>query len=156
MEPDSRTRLRGAAGRYTEPRLQKLVQSDYVLDLTGEQVGRLRNEQPSRYRAARTRYRCRRVSADRGYYKASSRLLIGRLETDSERQTASRNMISGRPRLERAGDPIITSTPTNDGSGRAYGFDVFVSRTAPAVSRARVGSCHGAVPTMRATARLSV
>jgi hypothetical protein len=35
-------------------------------------------------------------------------------------------------------DPIITSTPTNDGRGRAYGFDVFVSRTtAPVSARVR-------------------
>jgi hypothetical protein len=33
---------------------------------------------------------------------------------------------------------MITSTPVNDGSGRAYGFDVFVVRTsAPATARGR-------------------
>ncbi len=44
------------------------------------------------------------------------------------------------PRSHRAypADPIITSTPTNDGRGRAYGFDVFVSRTtAPVSARVR-------------------
>ena len=25
-------------------------------------------------------------------------------------------------------DPIITTAPTNDGTGRAYGFDLFASR----------------------------
>ena len=74
-----------------------------------------------------------------GYYKASSQLLIGRLETDAERQDAAR-AVRFPPDLASSlpADPIITSVPTNDGRGHAYGFDLFVSRTsAPASARVR-------------------
>ena len=138
---DSRTRLRGAAGRYTQsPGYEKLVQSDYVLDLTGDQVGRLRSEQAVQVSGGLERDIAAGTSVRiEGYYKASSHLLIGRLETDSERQDRLAqydfppDLASNVPV-----DPIITSTPTNDGSGRAYGFDMFVSRTAaPASARVR-------------------
>ena len=43
---DTRTRLRAAAGRYTQsPGYEKTVQSDYVLDLTSDAAGALRSEQ---------------------------------------------------------------------------------------------------------------
>ena len=138
---DSRTRLRGAAGRYTQsPGYEKLVQSDYVLDLTGDQVDRLRSEQAVQVSGGLERDIAAGTSVRiEGYYKASSHLLIGRLETDSERQDRLAqydfppDLASNVPV-----DPIITSTPTNDGSGRAYGFDLFVSRTAaPASARVR-------------------
>ncbi len=42
---DARTRLRLAAGRYTQsPGYEKTAQSDYVLDLTSAAAGRLRSE----------------------------------------------------------------------------------------------------------------
>ncbi len=65
-----------------------------------------------------------------GYYKHFNDLLIGRLETAAERVArVSRydfplSLASNIPT-----DPIITTVPTNDGVGRAYGFDLFVSRT---------------------------
>jgi hypothetical protein len=138
---DSRTRLRTALGRYTQsPGYEKLVQSDYVLDLTGANVGRLRSEQAIQASAGLERDigsgATLRVEA---YYKTSSRLLVGRLETETERQARlaeydfPASLASSLP-----ADPIITSTPTNDGRGRAYGFDVFLSRTtAPVSARVR-------------------
>ena len=134
---DSRTRLRTALGRYTQsPGYEKLVQSDYVLDLTGDSVGRLRSEQAVQASAGLERDigggTTLRVES---YYKTSSRLLVGRLETESERQArlaeydCPASLASSLP-----ADPIITSTPTNDGRGRAYGFDVFLSRTTAPVS----------------------
>ena len=137
---DSRTRLRAAAGRYTQsPGYEKLVQSDYVLDLTGN-IGRLRSEQAGQVSAGVERdFSGGATLRIEGYYKASSRLLVGRLETDGERQARLAQydfpaaLASSVP-----ADPIITSTPTNDGRGRAYGFDVFVSRTtAPVSARVR-------------------
>ena len=138
---DSRTRLRTALGRYTQsPGYEKLVQSDYVLDLTGDQVGRLRSEQAVQLSAGLERDIAGAATLRiEGYYKTSSRLLVGRLETEAERQARVAGydfpdaLASSVPT-----DPIITSTPTNDGSGRAYGFDVFVSRmTAPVAARVR-------------------
>ena len=71
-----------------------------------------------------------------GYYKRFSDLLVGRLETTPERlaRLASYDFPSAL-----AGDipidPIITTTPTNDGTGRAYGFDLFASRMQTSAAR---------------------
>jgi hypothetical protein len=138
---DSRTRLRTALGRYTQsPGYEKLVQSDYVLDLTGDNVGRLRSERAVQASAGLERDiaggTTLRVEA---YYKTSSRLLVGRLETDAERLARlAKYDFPAALASSLPADPIITSTPTNDGRGRAYGFDVFVSRTtAPVSARVR-------------------
>lgn len=135
------TRLRVSTGRYTQsPGYEKLIQSDYFLDLTGETVSRLRSEQSTqtalgieRDVAGTATFRVE------GYYKRSSDLLIGRLETTDAR--AARLAEYDFPTSLASNipvEPIITSTPVNDGRGRAYGFDVFVTRTsAPASARLR-------------------
>ena len=134
-------RLRGSIGRYTQsPGYEKLVQSDYVLDLTGAGVQRLRSEAALQAAAGVERDLGGGATVRvEGYYKRSSRLLIGRLETDAER--AARLAPYDFPASLAASvptEPIITTTPTNDGRGRAYGFDVFVSRTtAPLSARLR-------------------
>jgi hypothetical protein len=136
-----RTTLRAALGRYTQsPGYEKLVQGDYVLDLTGPDVDRLRSE-----RAMQASLGLEHELAGaaiirvEGYYKRSSDLLVGRLETGAERQVRLARydypaaLVSSVPV-----DPIITSVPTNDGRGRSYGFDLFVSRTtAPPSARIR-------------------
>jgi hypothetical protein len=133
---DVRTRLRVAAGRYTQsPGYEKLVQSDYVLDLTGN-IDRLRSEQAVQVSSGLERdFPGGTTLRVEGYYKTSSRLLVGRLETDEERQ-ARLAQYDFPPAFASSipVDPIITSTPTNDGRGRAYGFDVFISRTTVPVS----------------------
>jgi hypothetical protein len=138
---DSRTRLRAAVGRYTQsPGYEKLVQSDYVLDLTGEQVRRLRSEQAIHLSGGLERaFAGTATLRIEGYYKTFSDVLVGRLETDSERQKRlARYDFPVAFASSVPVDPIITSTPTNDGRGRAYGFDVFVSRTtAPVSARVR-------------------
>jgi hypothetical protein len=138
---DPRTRLRAGLGRYTQsPGYEKLVQSDYVLDLTGDQVGRLRSEQAV-HLSGGLEHDVAGAATLRieGYYKASSRLLVGRLETEAER--GARLAKYDFPAAFASSvptDPIITSTPSNDGRGRAYGFDVFLSRmTAPVSARTR-------------------
>ncbi len=73
------------------------------------------------------------------YYKRFSDLLLGRLETEPERlaRLAEYNF---PPELASSlpVDPIITTVPTNDGRGRAYGVDVLLSRmTAPVNARMR-------------------
>jgi hypothetical protein len=75
-----------------------------------------------------------------GYYKRFTDALVGRLETPDElaarvgRYDFPAALASNIPT-----DPIITSVPTNDGRGRAYGFDVFVSRTSAPVSTKLTG-----------------
>ena len=138
---DSRTRLRTAAGRYTQsPGYEKLVQSDYVLDLTGNNAARLRSEQAVQVSAGVERDIAGTATLRvEGYYKTSSRLLVGRLEPERERQERLAEYdFPAELAWSVPVDPIITSTPTNDGRGRAYGFDVFLSRTtAPASARVR-------------------
>ena len=135
------TRLRAATGRYTQsPGYEKLVQGDYVLDLTVPEASTLRSE-----RALQTSLGFEHdlggtatVRAE-GYYKHSSSLLIGRLETEAERQARlGQYAFPAALASSVPTEPIITTVPTNDGTGRSYGFDVFVTRTAaPASARLR-------------------
>lgn len=135
------TRLRTSIGRYTQsPGYEKLVQSDYFLDLTGETVSRLRSEQSTQAALGVERdFAGTATLRIEGYYKRSSDLLIGRLETTDAR--AARLAEYDFPASLASNipvEPIITSTPVNDGRGRAYGFDLFVTRTsAPASARLR-------------------
>lgn len=135
------TRLRTSIGRYTQsPGYEKLVQSDYVLDLTNELVSRLRSEQSMQAALAIERDVAGTATLRiEGYFKRSSDLLIGRLETADARAARlaeydfPANLAANIP-----GEAIITATPSNDGRGRAYGFDMFVTRTsAPASARLR-------------------
>jgi hypothetical protein len=130
-------RIKAAVGRYTQsPGYEKLAQSDYLLDLGGTEAlvsekathASLGIEQdlPGGYT----------VRAE-GYYKRFADLLVGRLETDAALQARlSEYDFPAALASEVPSDPIITSVPTNDGRGRAYGFDVFVSRVqAPSDAR---------------------
>jgi hypothetical protein len=133
------TRLKGAMGLYTQsPGYEKLAQSDYVLDFTNDAVRSLRSERSSQASAG--------VEHDlgggfalrlEGYFKRFTDLLIGRLEPEAERLTrVARYDFPVALASSVPADPIITTIPINDGRGRAYGFDVFVSRTsAPADAR---------------------
>lgn len=135
------TKLRVAVGRYTQsPGYEKLVQSDYVLDLTNVSANQLKSEN-----ALQTSFGLEHAFAGvatvrvEGYYKRSSRLLVGRLETEAERRERLAEydfpaaLASNLPT-----DAIITTVPTNNGIGRAYGFDLFVSRdSAPPSARLR-------------------
>ena len=66
-----------------------------------------------------------------GYYKRLSDLIVGRLETEAER--LARVAQHDFPAELSSSIPAaaqITSVPTNDGQGRSYGVDVFLSRRA--------------------------
>ncbi|MGD9903828.1 MAG: TonB-dependent receptor [Vicinamibacterales bacterium] len=138
---DARTRLRAAVGRYTQsPGYEKAGQSDYVLDFTGEGVRGLRSERALQASAGVER----RVGAGfelklEGYVKRFTDVLIGRLEPEAERLArVGRYDFPDALAASIPAAPIITTVPTNDGRGRAYGFDVFLSRpTAPPDARLR-------------------
>ena len=127
------TKLRFAVGRYTQsPGYEKLVQSDYVLDLTNVTASQLKSELAIQTSVGlEHEFPGAATVRIEGYYKHSSKLLIGRLETEIERQARlstydfPASLTSNIP-----SDPVITTVPTNDGVGRAYGFDLFVSRQA--------------------------
>jgi vitamin B12 transporter len=133
------TSLKGAVGRYTQsPGYEKLTQADYLLDLTSDAARDLRSER-ALHVSAGIEHRLGQgvVVKAEGYYKRFTDLLLGRLETGAELDARLAQydfpaaLASSIP-----SDPIITTVPTNDGRGRAYGFDLFVSRmSAPASAR---------------------
>jgi hypothetical protein len=125
------TRLTGALGLYTQsPGYEKLLQADHFTDLTA--AGRL-DLRPER--ATHTV-----VGVDRdiapgvlgrveAYYKHFTDLIVGRLETEDER--LARLARYDFPTALQSRLPVaalITSAPTNDSSGKAYGLDFFLSR----------------------------
>ena len=126
------TRLRGAAGRYTQsPGYEKLAQSDYVLDLTDDAVRGLRSEQLVQVSASVEQDLGRGVTLRvEGYRKGFTDLLVGRLEGEGERRArVGQYDFQAAVASSVPADPIITTIPGNDGAGRAYGFDLFLART---------------------------
>jgi TonB dependent receptor-like, beta-barrel/TonB-dependent Receptor Plug Domain len=67
-----------------------------------------------------------------GYERRLDRLIVGRLETDAERQVRLAEYVPDRwtPAFqsEIPVDPLITGVPVNAGSGRARGVEVLVTR----------------------------
>jgi hypothetical protein len=135
-------RVRLGVGLYAQsPGYDKLLQSDYLVDLSG--AGRLDLDHERAFHAVAG------VERDLGpgmlarvevYWKSFDRLLTGRLETEAEtearvaRYDFPPDLASSVPT-----EPIITSNPTNDGTGRAYGFDVFLSRRATSAGERLTG-----------------
>jgi hypothetical protein len=131
---------RASFGRFTQsPGYEKTAQSDYLLNFTADTAPSLRSERAT----------LASISLERAlgggatvrvetYYKRVTDLLIGRLETEPERlaRLAEYHFPSLASNLPV--DPIITTVPTNDGRGRAYGVDVLLSRvTAPVNAKMR-------------------
>jgi hypothetical protein len=130
-------RLRLAGGLFTQsPGYEKLLQSDYFVDLSNADSVGLRSEQARHgLISLERRMPGGLVARVEGYYKRFDHLLLGRLETPDE--TAARTSAYEFPAnlawsVPRA--PIITSFPTNHGTGRAYGVDFYVARQATSSS----------------------
>ena len=134
-------RLRLAAGRYTQSAgYEKLIQSDYVLDVTAPEATRLRSERADQLAAGIEQgLPSGAMVRMEGYYKRFQDLLVGRLETESER--LARVATYDFPSTLAGSVPsqaIITTVPINGGAGRAYGLDIFITRPkAPAAARLR-------------------
>lgn len=130
-------RLRLAGGLFTQsPGYEKLLQSDYFLDLTDADASGLRSE-----RAWHGLMGLERnvgpglIARVEGYYKRFDRLLVGRLETAD----ALAARIAGYDFPAALADqvprtPLITSVPGNDGTGRAYGVELYLARQARSAS----------------------
>jgi hypothetical protein len=136
-EPGGGVRLRAAGGLYTQsPGYEKLLQSDYFVDLTSTDGLALRSERSWHGILAVERDLGLGLTARvEGYVKTFDNLLLGRLETAEE--TRLRLAPYRFPAELAASLPTsaqITSVPTNTGGGRAAGFDVYLSRKAQAVS----------------------
>lgn len=128
-------KLRAAGGLFTQsPGYEKLLQSDYFVDLTNASAVGLRSERATHgLLALERRAPGGLVTRVEAYYKAFNQLLLGSLETPET--TAAR--IAGYEfpaelTWSIPSAPIITSVPANQGRGRAYGIDVYVAK--PAVS----------------------
>ncbi len=125
------TRLRAGGGLYTQsPGYEKLIQSDYFVDLTGDLGRELLHERAWHAVLGLEHDFGSSVTARvEGYWKSFDDLIVGRLETETER-LARLAAYDFPPELRSSipTDAIITSFPENGASGRSYGFDVLVQK----------------------------
>ena len=129
---NDRTQMRVAVGRYTQsPGYEKLSQSDYFIDLSSVKESRLLHEKANHFVVGVQRDLAPDLTARlEGYYKRFTDLLVGRLETETER--LSRISRYRFPQSQRNSIPttsLITSNPTNNAGGVAYGLDVYMNHT---------------------------
>lgn len=125
------TRVRAAAGLYTQsPGYEKLVQGDYLLDLSDAAARGVRSQQ-ARLASVGLEHDLPGSASVRveGYYKRFDDVLVGQLETDADRAARlARYDFPAALAASVPATPLITSVPGNDGRGRAYGLDVQVTR----------------------------
>jgi hypothetical protein len=126
-------RVRAATGLFTQsPGYEKLLQSDYFVDLTSPTRLGLTSERAVHVIGAVERnFGHGLLARVEGYYKGYDHLLIGRLETPEE--TAARVALYNYPPelwSSVPSSPQITSFPTNTGTGTSYGFDIYVAHRA--------------------------
>lgn len=129
----SGTRLRFAGGLFTQsPGYEKLLQSDYFVDLSDADGRGLRSERAWHGLVGLERtFGSGLVARAEGYYKRFDRLIVGRLETPDE--LAARVATYDFPQDladQRPSAPQITTVPGNDGTGRAYGVELYLARPA--------------------------
>jgi len=127
------TRLRASAGLYAQsPGYEKLIVSDYLVD----QVDLLDFEKARHFSLGIEQDLPQGLSARiEAYHKRFEHLVVGRLETEAERRLRiARYDYPSELQSEIPTDPLVTSTPTNDGRGEAYGVDVYVTRGGPRLS----------------------
>ncbi len=125
-------RLRAALGLYTQsPGYEKLTQSDYFIDLTGTRERGLLHEKATHVVIGiEQELGPDLVARVEGYYKRFNDLLLGRLETDAERDLRLADydfpstLTSSVP-TER----LILSAPTSEAGGDAYGVDLFLQHS---------------------------
>ena len=128
-------RLRAAGGLYTQsPGYEKLIQSDYFLDLSPAFVSELDHERAAHIVLGYERDIGAGVLARvEGYYKRFDDLIVGRLETAGERSLRlARYDFPAELQASVPAQTTLTTTPVNGGKGDAYGVDVYLARTDPA------------------------
>ena len=129
------TRLKGAVGKYTQsPGYEKLIQPNFFIDLTDANVLELAHQRSTHFILGFELDLGPEVTSRvEGFYKTYADLIVGRLETNEERlERLSRYDFPLELRESIPTAPFITSNPSNDARGNAYGFDVFLSKTAVA------------------------
>lgn len=135
-------RLKAAGGLYTQsPGYEKLLQSDYFVDLSGADRIDLGSERAWHGIVGLERTFSAGLSLRlEGYVKTFDDLIVGRLETPGQVQ-ARINAYDFPPDLSAdvPSTPVITTAPVNGGSGRAYGFDLYMARQAVSPSTRLTG-----------------
>jgi hypothetical protein len=125
--------LRVAGGLFTQsPGYEKLLQSDYFVDLSNAESLGLKSERAwQTIVGVERRFTSGLLARVELYDKRFSRLLIGQLETPAELALRIQSY-DFPPSLvnELPTAPRITSTPANGGRGRAYGVEAYVAREA--------------------------
>ncbi len=124
-------RLDGAVRSHAQsPGYEKLLQADYFVDLSADASRGLTAERAQQAVLGVQRSFRGGVSARvDGYYKRYDDLIVGRLESETERQArlatydVPASLWSSVPT-----SPEITTWPVNAGRGRAYGLEAHVSR----------------------------
>jgi hypothetical protein len=139
---DAKTKLRVAGGLFTQsPGYEKLLQSDYFFDLSDAAVLHLKSERAWHAVVGLERAISHGLTAHaEGYYKRFDRLIVGRLETSAE--VANRISVYDFPSdfsdsIPRA--PQVTTIPSNDASGQAYGVEISLARQAQSPSTRLTG-----------------
>jgi hypothetical protein len=134
---DEVTRARAGLGLFTQsPGYEKLIQADYFVDLSAAQGLGLSYERSSHVVLSLERDLAPGFSLRaEGYYKTFADLVVGRLETEAERR-ARVARCDFPPDLQWSVPtaPQITSQPSSEGRGHAYGFDVYLARRATSAS----------------------
>ena len=129
-------RVRAAVGLYTQsPGYEKLIQSDYFIDLSAARELKLLHERATHLVVGVEQDLGADLTARvEGYYKRFDDLLIGRLETEAARRDRISQYDFPQNLDSIPTAPLITSNPTNAGGGYAYGFDFYLNhanRAAP-------------------------
>ena len=121
------TRLRAAFGSHSQsPGIEKLLQSDYFLDLSN--LG-LRNEQSRHFTLGVEKDLAAVNFKAEAYYKTFDDLILGGLESDAEYASRLARYDFPAPlqdTIQRG--RLITTTPGNGASGRAYGVEFVATR----------------------------
>ncbi len=123
-------RLNGAVRWHAQsPGYEKMLQSDYFIDLSAKPAESLVSERALHVVAGLERSFGGGLSARvDGYYKRSRDLLVGRLETEPERAARVAAYDVPAPLLSAVPlDAQITTAPSNAASGRAYGIEAQVA-----------------------------
>jgi outer membrane receptor protein involved in Fe transport len=125
------TRLRAGGGLYTQsPGYEKLIQSDYFVDLSGELGRSLEHERAVHAVVGLERDFGPALTARvEGYWKGFDDLIVGRLETPQERLARlARYDFPAELRSSVPTEAIVTSFPVNGASGESWGFDLFLQK----------------------------
>ncbi len=130
LTPGGGLTVRAATGLFTQsPGNEKLLQSDYFVDLTATGRSSLKSERALHGLVSVERaFASGLVARVEGYYKSFDRLIVGRLETAEE--TKARVALYDFPVELAPSVPTaaqVTSQPVNGATGRAYGVDLYLA-----------------------------